>query len=342
MVDFPTFVRDPIHGEIRISSELIPILSHPFIQRLRRVKQLGLADIVYPSAVHTRFAHSLGVYHITGAATDDLAAHVYALVHDVAHGPLSHLIEYALRRNGIPFDHDERMKALLPEILEDTVFSPREVLRSDARIYVSGGAGSDRLDYLLRDAYFSGVAVGEIAWDRIVRNVWVERGRLVARQKIIPNLEQLFIARFILGDALYFHKTVLIADEMFVRAVSDLLEHYTPDEIVMMDDSQLDAALNSVGSVWWERIRNRQLFKLVHRSADREDAVSRYDHYVSQFGEDRVIFGERLNWYKPPQVVIEDHGDIRGVSPLVAALEAAERRRHYYFVAVDPNVLRSA
>ena len=301
------------------------------------MKQLALAHIVYPSAVHTRFAHSLGVYHITRFATDDVLAHVYALVHDAAHGPLSHLSEYALRRNGVHFDHDERLRDILPEILEDSVFSPSEVLRSEARLFVSGGAGSDRLDYLLRDSYFSGVAVGEIAWDRIVRNVWVQDGKLVAHRKIVPNLEQLFVARFILGDALYFHKTLLIANEMFVRAISDLLHHYKPGEIISMDDVQLAAALRRVGSIWWARIENRDLFKLVHRDTDKGSALDVYERCAAKLGEDHVLFGERLNWYKPPHVIIDGLGDIREVSPLVAALQEAEERRHYYFVAVDPH-----
>ncbi|NPA76902.1 MAG: HD domain-containing protein [Candidatus Diapherotrites archaeon] len=331
------YLRDPIHGEIAIPDELLPVLDHPLFQRLRRISQVSLASYVYPSATHSRFAHSLGVYYITAHATDDLPTHAYALLHDVGHGPFSHLVEYALERNGHHFDHDERMKLLLPQILQDTVLTPREVLSAPLAPLVHGGVGTDRLDYLSRDSYFAGVRVGEIAWDRIVRNVSVADGNLLVRYKVLPNVEHLFVSRFILGDAVYFHKTVLILDEMFVRAVAELLEHYSPDELVVMDDPALISAFRSVGSVWWQRIEQRTVFHIVSRHADVDSAERDYERWVDKLGEDHVILGKRASWYKPPEVRMEDGQDILEVSPLVASLRAAEDRRMFYFVAVSKS-----
>ncbi len=328
------YIRDPIHGEIFLPDELVPIVDHPSFQRLRRVSQLGLATIVYPSATHSRFSHSLGVYHITAQATDDLVVQAYGLVHDAGHGPFSHLIEYALRRNGVEFDHDAQLKEVLSDILQDSVVSPSEVLSCEKKPIVTGGVGSDRLDYLRRDSYFAGIAVGEIAWDRIVRNVGVSRDHLVVSPKIVPNVEHVFVARFILGDALYFHKTALIANEMFVRAVGDLLEQYKWKDIVSMDDVQLIAAFREIESEWWKMIEDRRLFHMVFRSRDRNSAQEEYDRLVGRLGEENVIFGERQNWHKPPEVFLEDGTPIEEASPLVASLKAADDKRHYYFVAV--------
>ena len=337
MGDSFTFIRDPIHGEIRIPSDLVPILSHPYVQRLRRIKQLGLAHLVYPSATHNRFAHSLGVYHITANATDDLPTQAYALFHDVGHGPFSHLIEYALERNGQRFDHDERMKSLLPDILQDSVLTSREVTSAPLAPLVHGGVGTDRLDYLTRDSYFAGVRVGEIAWDRIVRNVSVVDGNLLVRYKVLPNVEHLFVSRFILGDAVYFHKTVLVLDEMFVRAIGEALDYYSPKELVSMDDPALVSTLRHIGSIWWQRIEERRLFRIVSRHSDLDSAQKEYERLSDELGEKRVILGRRSSWYKPPEVLMEDGRDILEVSPLVASLRSAEEQRMFYFVAVSKS-----
>lgn len=328
------YFRDPVHGEIFVPEELLPIVDHPYFQRLRRVGQLGLAPLVYPSAVHTRFSHSLGVFHVASHATSSISTLAYALVHDIGHGPFSHLTEYALGRNGKYFNHEERMKDLLPDLLAGTILTPKDVLSSPENALIFGGVGADRLDYLRRDSYFAGIAVGEIAWDRIVRNVSVSGDRLLVRYKVLPNVEHVFVSRFILGDALYFHKTVLIANEMFVRAIGELLNHYSTKEIVAMDDFALVSAFRDTENEWWSLIERRELFDLAFRESDRESALERYEKLVAKYGDENVLFGERSSWHKPPEVVMEDGRPVEEVSPLIASLTDADRLRHYYFVAV--------
>ncbi len=328
------FVRDPVHGEILVPDDLLPILDHPLMQRLRRIRQLAFAELVYPGATHTRFSHSLGVMHITARANADSALLAYALIHDAGHGPFSHLSETALRRIGYSFDHEERLREIAKTILEDSVFSPKEVLDHPERALVDGGVGSDRLDYLRRDSYFAGIQVGEVAWDRIMRNAAVEKGKLMVAEKVISNVEHVFVARFILGDALYFHKTVLIADEMFTKALEELAEQYSPREITEMDDYQLFAVLDKSSIVWWERIRQRKLFKRVF-VGNREEAEEAYEKFVEKLGEDKVLLGHRPTWYKEPKVFLPDGTPIEEVSPLVASLKAAEAKREHWFVAID-------
>jgi len=208
------------------------------------------------------------------------------------------------------------------------------VLNAPENPLITGGIGSDRLDYLRRDSYFAGIAVGEIAWDRIVRNVSVADGKLLARYKILPNIEHIFVSRFILGDALYFHKTVLIANEMFVRAVGELLEHYKPEDIVKMDDASLVNAFRETENRWWQDIENRNLFEMVFRSSNLEEVQEKFEELAGKYGEDNVVLGERAAWHKPPEVIMEDGKAIEDISPLVASLRETDRRRHYYFVAV--------
>ena len=328
------YFRDPVQGEVFVSDELLPIVADPIFQRLRYVGQMGLAHIVYPSATHSRFSHSLGTYHITTRATSSLPTLAYALLHDIGHGPFSHLLEHALRHHGHNFDHEERMVDLLPDVLTDSVLTPRDVLSSPENPLVFGGVGADRLDYISRDPYFAGISVGGIAWDRIIRNVSVSDSQLLVRYKILPNVEHVFVSRFILGDALCFHKTVLIANQMFVRGIGDLLDYYSPKELVEMDDVGLISAFRKTENRWWEMLEKRELFALAFKDADKDRVLEEYERLASELGEDKVLFGERTSWHSPPRVIMEDGKSIEEVSPLVASLLDADRTRYYYFVAV--------
>ena len=328
------FVRDPVHGEIAVPDEILPILDHPLIQRLRRVRQLAFAEIVYPGATHTRLLHSLGTLHVVARAKRDPALLAYALIHDAGHGPFSHAFEIAAERWGKRFNHEERLKEIAGEILQVSVFSPKEVLNHPLRPLVDGGVGADRLDYLRRDSYFAGVQVGEVAWDRIMRNAEARNGRLYVAEKVLPNVEHVFVARFILGDAVYFHKTVLIADEMFYRAFGNLLDHFSVQELAEMDDLALTAVLRDYGGEWWRRVEERRLFKLVFAGSEAE-AREVYEKLAGERGEEHVVLGVRPRWYKVPEVYVGDGVPVEEISPLIASLKAAEERRHRWFVAAD-------
>ncbi|NPA86985.1 MAG: HD domain-containing protein [Candidatus Diapherotrites archaeon] len=329
------YIRDPLYGDVPVHGELLPIVDHPLFQKLRNKKQLSLAYLVYPSAVHTRFEHSLGVYYVTTHATEERSVWAYALLHDVGHAAFSHLMELALMRYDVDFDHEKRSERIAKEILQDSPFSFKEVWKNRENVLIYGGVGTDRLDYLQRDSYFTGVRVGHINWERIVRSMRVEGKRLVIQSKVLPNVEHLYVARFILGDAVYFHKTVLIADEMFVRAVGELLNHYSPSEIVEMDDHEIIVALRKINSYWWRRIEERRLFKMYFRGGE-EEAREVYEKLASRYGEDAVILGRRPSFYSKPDVYLESGERLLDVSPLLRALRKSEETRRYWFVAVDP------
>ncbi len=329
------YFRDPIYGEIPVSDEFLPIIDHPLFQRLRRIKQLAFCHLVYPGVHHTRFEHSLGVFFL--ASRFGSGVQLYALLHDVAHPPLGHVTEAALRKLGVSFNHEALFRDVARRILEDSVFTIRDV---DESVLVSGDVGVDRIDYTMRDSYYAGTGV-RCNWDRIVRLLREDDGRLVIPYKVLPNIEDLLFTRFLLGDVLYFHKTVLLADVLYERALSEVLEHYNPEEIVRWDDYELAVRMRDLGIKWWRRIEERKLPKIVFRGEE-SAAKELFEKLSARFGEDRVFLGEKRSWQKPVTTVMEDGRPLLHASEFVKALFEMDRKRTYFFVAVDKEVRKEA
>jgi len=231
-------LNDPVYGFITIPSELIfAIIDHPFFQRLRRIKQLGLTDFVYPGALHTRFHHALGAMHLMNITLDNLrikgteisdqeyeAALISILLHDIGHGPFSHALEYGLLK-GIP--HEE-LSLLTIELLNQE-FSGRLdlVLRIFKNQYerkffhqlVSSQLDIDRLDYLQRDCFFTGVSEGTIGADRIIKMMDVKNDQIVIEEKGIYSIENFLSARRLMYWQVYLHKTTVSAEKMLINLI---------------------------------------------------------------------------------------------------------------------------
>ncbi|MBE9467164.1 MAG: HD domain-containing protein [Bacteroidetes bacterium] len=223
-------INDPVYGFINIPSEIIfDIIEHPYFQRLRRIKQLGLTYLVYPGAIHSRFQHALGATHLMSTAinilrsknkiiTDEEAEAVLIaiLLHDIGHGPFSH----ALEKHIINIDH-ERLSLLFMEKL-NTIFKGRLTLaikifsnnyhKKFLHQLVSSQLDMDRLDYLKRDSFFSGVTEGGISYDRIIKMLDVVNDKLVVEEKGIYSIENFLIARRLMYWQVYMHKTVVSAE----------------------------------------------------------------------------------------------------------------------------------
>jgi uncharacterized protein len=231
-------INDPVYGFITIQSELIfDIISHPFFQRLRYIKQLGLTDMVYPGALHTRFQHALGAMHLMGRVLDNLrtkgieisgeeyeASQIAILLHDLGHGPFSHALEDSL----LPGVHHESISYLLMSELNKHFNNALELaLKIFRNSYkrrffhqlVSSQLDIDRLDYLKRDCFFTGVEEGTIGVDRIIAMLHVHRDQLVVEEKGIYSIENFLNARRLMYWQVYLHKTTVSAERMIVNLI---------------------------------------------------------------------------------------------------------------------------
>ena len=235
---FNKIINDPVYGFISIDSELISkIIAHPYYQRLRRINQMAMAYLVYPGAVHTRLHHSLGAYHLMCSALNELrskgiditkeeseAAKVAILLHDIGHGPFSHALENVLAEG---LHHEELSLLIMKEMnsqfdgklqMAIDIFTdayPKKFLHQ----LVSGQLDVDRMDYLTRDSFFTGVNEGAIGYDRILKMLTVHNGELMVEEKGIYSIEKFLVARRLMYWQVYLHKTVLSAEQMLQRII---------------------------------------------------------------------------------------------------------------------------
>ena len=231
-------INDPVYGFISIRSELIfDLIQHPYFQRLRYIKQLGLAELVYPGAQHTRFHHAIGAMHLMGRALENLrnkgidisgkefeSAQVAILLHDIGHGPLSHTLEETLL-SGV--NHESLsylfMKALNKEFggaLEMALqFFRNSYPRKFFNQLISSQLDIDRLDYLKRDSFFTGVMEGTVGVDRIIALLNVVDDQLVVEEKGIFSIESFLHARRLMYWQVYLHKTSVSAERMLVNII---------------------------------------------------------------------------------------------------------------------------
>jgi HD superfamily phosphohydrolase len=231
-------INDPVYGFITIDDALIlDIMSHPYYQRLRNIHQMAFAYLVYPGAVHSRLHHSLGAYHLMGIALNELkskgieitdeevlGAKIAILLHDIGHGPFSHALESEL----ISDVHHETISLLIIEQLNQhfagrlslaiEIFTDRYHKKFLHQL-VSGQVDVDRMDYLNRDSFFTGVAEGVIGYDRIIKMLTVKDGNLVVEEKAIYSIEKFLVSRRLMYWQVYLHKTVLGAEMMLVNII---------------------------------------------------------------------------------------------------------------------------
>ncbi len=229
--------NDPVYGFIFVPYGIIfDLIEHHFFQRLRRIKQVSLTHYVYPGALHTRFHHALGAFHLMTQTIEILrnkgvdineaeaeAVSIAILLHDIGHGPFSHTLENTL----INIHHEDLSTLFMNRLNEEfggaldlaiEIFNddyPRHFLHQ----LVSGQLDMDRLDYLNRDSFFTGVYEGVVGYDRILKMLSVHQDELVVEQKGIYSIEKFLIARRLMYWQVYLHKTVLAAEQMLIKAI---------------------------------------------------------------------------------------------------------------------------
>lgn len=311
-------MHDPIHGSISLEGVFLDILDRHELQRLRSIRQLGLANVVFPGANHTRFEHSVGVYHLAGCMADSMgldreeadAIRAAAMLHDVCHPPFSHTLERMMEsasgmnhmemsralikgeipsyqmRDGSFFDGIEPLSTVLEDAgvssdaVCDLILNPQSDIggldvygtgknvqsffgsKDYAHQIIHGPVDADQIDYLMRDAHYTGVTHGTVDKDRIMSQMIVHNGKAVLRKEAITSAEGLMVARTLMYSTVYYHKTVKIVEAMLRRAIE--LSGMDISELYLMTDSDLICGLLSEGGRSADLMRsvlNRRFYK---------------------------------------------------------------------------------
>lgn len=230
--------NDPVYGFINIQSEIVfDIIEDPIFQRLRRIKQLGLTDLIYPGALHTRFHHAIGAMHLMTKAVESLrskgieisyeeseALQLAILLHDIGHGPFSHALEFSLLRG----TSHESLSFLLMKMLNKKYNGALNLAlkifqdtyeRKFFHQLVSSQLDMDRLDYLKRDSFFTGVSEGTIGLERIISMLNVVQDQIVIEEKGLYSIENFLNARRLMYWQVYLHKTSVSAEKMLINTI---------------------------------------------------------------------------------------------------------------------------
>ncbi|MFN5055517.1 MAG: HD domain-containing protein [Bacteroidota bacterium] len=262
---FRKFINDPVHGFITINDPLIyEIISHPWVQRLRRINQMAMSYLVYPGAVHSRLHHALGAYHLMGSALYELrqkgiaitdqeeqAAKIAILLHDVGHGPFSHALESILVKD---LEHEAISLMIMHALNEKFNGQLNMAIEIFTGAYhkkflhqlVSGQLDVDRMDYLTRDSFFTGVIEGSVGCDRILKMLTVHEGSLMVEEKGIYSIENFLVARRLMYWQVYQHKTVLSAEMTLVKILERAVW------LFKKGDSSV-ASSNGLGNILFDR-----------------------------------------------------------------------------------------
>src|SRR6195952_5092457 len=252
-------INDPVYGFITIDHPLLlQVIAHPYYQRLRRVHQMAFASLVYPGAVHSRLHHSLGAYHLMCCALTELkskgveitpekelGAKIAILLHDIGHGPFSHALEYQLLENV----HHEQLSLLIMHHMNAEMDGKLETAieiftgqyhKPFLHQLISGQLDVDRMDYLTRDSFFSGVSEGVIGYDRILKMLAVKDGELMVEEKGIYSIEKFLVSRRLMYWQVYLHKTVVSAEKTVVKIIERAKELISNGEALHSTSTAFD------------------------------------------------------------------------------------------------------
>lgn len=273
------FIRDSVYGDIRLNEIEVEVMDNPQFQRLRRIKQLGLISLIYPGANHTRFEHSIGTMHIASKLADKLdlnqedkeLVRISALLHDIGHGPFSHVSEGVLS-----FPHEELTKYVIKNTAIRDIVEKKfdinkiiEIINGEGKFgpIVSGELDADRMDYLLRDSHYTGVAYGIIDYERIISNLNLNK-HLSLDIKGVQAAEGALVSRYFMYPSVYQHHTTRIVNSMFRRGLKKLIDSgvINENDMYKYDDADIIGIFrNSEGypKEIMKRLDNRNLFKRV-------------------------------------------------------------------------------
>ncbi len=344
-------IKDEIHGTLEFDELEEKIIDSGEFQRLRRIKQMSVTNLVYPGANHTRFEHSLGTAHLSALIAkrigldEDEARKVklYGLLHDIGHTPFSHEGEDILKQ--YVGDHEKLgekkiLKGELADIISES-FRPKEILGLKKANIITSDIGSDRMDYLKRDAQNTGVAYGIIDIDRIVHTLGMDREQLCIEKGGLEAAEYLLVARFVMFSTVYLHKAVRIATAMLYRAIEETIaDGHSPEEFAALDDeSAMAAMLEGKGKKYADSIRNRRLYKEVcSLPRGNVDGAKELEERLKKDFKCGVIVDYPHAFFKPADFLVKTEDGIVPISKLsklVQSLKKAEEERMRVLVLAE-------
>jgi len=277
---FMKVIRDPIHDYIELDELALSLIDSPLVQRLRRIRQLGFSNLVYPGANHTRFEHSLGVYHLTRALIEQVEEHsqkellAAAILHDVGHGPFSHATEHLILRYTKKKHDDVEVllrKGAVSDVLKDNSISISAVARhikgeTSIGQIINSEIDVDKMDYLVRDAHYTGVAFGLVDHVRLIHEISFKENKLVLNSGGLQAAESLLVSRFLMHPTVYFHHVSRIAESMCTHAAEYMIDggSLSPAKLQMMDDAEFMMNMKNAGGYAADvagRLDERRLFK---------------------------------------------------------------------------------
>lgn len=295
-------INDPVYGFVSIPSGFIfDLIQHPYMQRLRYIKQVSMTHLVYPGALHTRFQHVVGAMYLMQLAIDTLrskdvdiseeeeeAVLAAILLHDIGHGPFSHSLEHTIIEG---VSHEVISRLLMDRLnvefegrldMAVTIFNG-QYHRKFLHQLVSSQLDTDRMDYLNRDSFFTGVSEGVISFDRIIKMLNVQGDELVVEAKGIYSVEKFLIARRLMYWQVYLHKTVVTAEQMLIKALTrakelsnsgivlfatPALQHFLKNRITFHDFERSNEHLD-----WFAKLDDSDIMSAIKVWADHDDFV---------------------------------------------------------------------
>ncbi len=369
------FIKDSIYGFIKAEEPFLQIIDSEPFQRLRHIKQLGLSYLVYPSANHSRFEHSLGCFHLAKKISDKFSAQskkfpyaaefkIAALLHDVGHAPFSHAAEN-ITKVFTKKSHEDFSKKIITDsaikIITDKYGLDSQKISaflSNTTIYgqlISSEIDVDRLDYIARDAYHTGVAYGVIDADWVIKALEIANDKIVCKSEHLPALESILIARYLMYPTVYNHHTVRIANMMFQDALYELVLNkiVNVEKFIEMTDADMLSVMkqNEMSREMVYRIEKRNLYKsaLVLRKDDFSNLKRVYEmkndfkaiqgvqnalkrDLSIKDGKILIDIPEKPNFTKSNIFIAEYGKSLEEYSPLVKSLRAAEW--NHWFVGI--------
>ena len=308
-------IYDPIHGFIRFTDDEIKILDTEQMQRLRNIKQLAFTYLIYPSATHTRFEHSIGVFKLASKIADVLKLNeddtknlkMASLLHDIGHGPFSHVTEQITGINHEKVGTEIIKNSHIKDFLETRGYDIKKINmfilgKGEIAQILNGGIDIDKIDYLLRDSYFTGSAYGNISADTIMTAAMLYRNQLVYREKFKLSVEALLTARYFMFPTVYMHHAGIIAENMLERAAKieiaqkgntirkiDIINHTDHSFIELLKRSESNIARSIVND-----LTKRNLFKEIYSLNSLEIGKERYNQLYKNIMNDKSRIEEYI------------------------------------------------